>query len=276
MACLWVCYVLPLRCCVQLQSIQSVLASLQSHTALEHREALVALEQARLRVAELEAENADLAERAQQAEAAANTIRASTTREWSSMRDDLSTLVQQAEQAQLNADATCQRLHAEYEERLARAQQATAEAAEGRAAAEAAAEQVRQELAAARQEVSALEQQLEAHDAARQGSLQLAQAQVEALEGQVAQLQRQLTARLRGKGVSAAPAKKAAAASSAAGLLKKENQRLRAQVEGLQEQVSTGARLKAFHPVLCSQAYVSSMVCCHILTDVAHASSCLQ
>lgn len=218
-------------------SIQSVLTSLQSHTALEHRDALVALEQAQQRVAELEAENAELAGRAQHAQQEADAVRASATREWNSMRDDLASLVHQAEQAQLSADAACQRQREEYEQKLAQAQQAVTDAAAGRTASESAAEAVHRQLAAAQQQLAAAEQRAAAAEAAVSGGLQASQAAVASLEAQVSQLQRQLATRLCGKGVSAAPAKKAAAASREAGLLKQENQRLRAQAASLQEQV---------------------------------------
>lgn len=228
----------PLPIDLQVLSFQAVLTSLQSHTALEHREALVALEQAHQRVAELEAGHAELAGQAQHAQQETDAVRASAAREWSSMRDDLATLVHQAEQAQLSADAACQRQRDEYEQLLAKAQQAAADATAGRAAAESAAEVVRRELAAAQQRLAAAEQRAAAVEAAASGGLQASQAAVAALEAQVSELQRQLAARLGGKGVSAAPAKKAAAASREAALLKPENQRLRAQAASLQEQAS--------------------------------------
>ena len=226
----------------QLESMRAVLESLQSHTALEHREALVALEAARRRAGELQAEKAALEERAAAAEAAADAVRSSASREWSNVKEDLSSLVAQAEAAQLSADAAVQRQREEYEAKLAAAQAGAAEAGEGRRAAEADAQAALRELAAARQEVASAEERLAAQEAALRGRLEASQAGVAALEAQVAHLQRQLAAHLRGKGVSVEPAKKVAAASGAAALLKKENQRLQAQVEGLQEQVKAGAR----------------------------------
>lgn len=79
----------------QLRSTQRVLASLQDQTALEHQEALVALEQAHARLAELEGEAAELAQRAERAERDAAALRDGASREWGAMRDDLSCLVQQ-------------------------------------------------------------------------------------------------------------------------------------------------------------------------------------
>jgi hypothetical protein len=67
------------------------------------------------------------------------------------MRDDIARLVQHAEQAQLDAEAAVSRLKAECDERVERLQQEVAEAAAGRAAAEAATADVKRQLEAAQQ-----------------------------------------------------------------------------------------------------------------------------
>lgn len=224
----------------QLQSMQAVLASLQSHTALEHQEALLALEQAHGQMSELQRERDELAERAAAAERQAGQLQASARQEWGAMRDELSGLVQQAEAAQLGAEATAKRQQEQFEARLAAASREAGEAAAGRAAAEAAAEELRRQLASTQQQLADAERRLGEQEAAVRGSLEASHAGVQQLEAQIASLQKQLAARVRGKGTSVEAAKKAAAASGAAALLKQENRQLRAQVEGLQEQVSGG------------------------------------
>lgn len=216
--------------------MHAVLVSLQSHTSLEHREALFALEQARLQLSAVQKENEQLSQRAQQAQQAADASRASAAREWVAVRDDLSELVTQAEQAQLQADATNRRQQEEHEERLAAAERLVSEAAAGRVAAEAEADRLQRELAEARQELAAAEQLLAAKEESLRDSLQASHADARQLEAKVVQLQKQLATHVRKGGISTAPAKKAAAASSAAAAHKRDSERLRAQVEALQEQ----------------------------------------
>lgn len=150
----------------------------------------------------------------------------------------------QAEQAQLNAEAASERQRAEFQERLAAAQQAADEATAARAAADAAADALRRDLSTAQSELQAAGQRYSAQEAALRGALEASQAGVRELEAQVSAAQRQLAARARKGGVSVEASKKAAAAASAAGQLKRENRALQAQVEGLQEQVGAAGRLE--------------------------------
>jgi hypothetical protein len=224
----------PATAAGQAASSRAVLASLQSHTALEHQEALLELEHARSALAAAQQDNAELAERAQRAQRAVDALRASASHEWTAVRDDLSSLVQQAEVAQLGADAALRRQRDEYEERLARAAKQAEQAAAARQAAEAAAEELQRQLDAARRELGVAKSEAEA--AGRK--LEAGQAGVRELEGRVAELQRQLAQQARRGGISVSPTKKAAAASSAAAALKRENGRLRSQAEALQERVA--------------------------------------
>lgn len=262
--------------------MQAVLASLQSHTTLEHQEALIALEQAHGRLSELQRERDELAERAAAAERQAAQLQASARHEWSAMRDELSGLVQQAEAAQLGAEATAQRQQEQFEARLAVAAREAAEAAAGRAAAEAAADELRRQLGAAQQQLADAQRRLAEQEAALRGSLDSSQAGVQQLEAQVAAMQKQLAARMRGKGTSVEAAKKAAAASGAAGLAKQENRQLRAQVEGLQEQVGWaggwhGLGVAALPPHRCAMRAVvvqSSSRCCWSTAFFTHSTTC--
>mgnify|MGYP002387061170 CR=1 FL=1 len=69
---------------VQIQSMQSVLASLQSDANLEQQlaDALVSWNQAQARISTLEADNAQLQQRLQQAQEALDGVRAASSREW--------------------------------------------------------------------------------------------------------------------------------------------------------------------------------------------------
>jgi len=69
---------------VQIQSMQSVLASLQSDANLEQQlaDTLVSWNQAQARISTLEADNAQLQQRLQQAQEALDGVRAASSREW--------------------------------------------------------------------------------------------------------------------------------------------------------------------------------------------------
>ena len=71
------------------------------------------------------------------------------------VRDDIARLVQHAEQAQIDAEAAVARLRAECEDKVGRLQQELERAAEGRAAAEATAADLGQQLAAATEQLAA-------------------------------------------------------------------------------------------------------------------------
>lgn len=218
----------------QLKSMASVLDSLRSDTAMEHREALVALEQAQLHVADLAQQNAELEARAAQAQAAMESVRASATQEWSVMKEDISRLVTAAEHAQLDAQAAVQRHKDEADTRVARLQAQLEDAQAGEARARAGAEEARAQLAAAQAELEAA-RRAAGQQAAAAGNLEAAQQQIQGLEEQVDALQRQVAATKRG--ISTAAAKKAATASNVATRLKKENEGLREQAAALQEEV---------------------------------------
>lgn len=187
------------------------------------------------------------------------------------MRDDIARLVQHAEQAQLDAEATVARLKAECDEKVGRLQQEAEAAAVGKAAAEAAAADLGRQLQAAEERL----QQAQATSAA-QGSMaaavQAANQGMQHLEGQVAGLQRKLAVRAK-FGVGAPVVRQAVAASTRAALLRRENGRLKQQHGELREKVSCkGADLCQGERAVCLIG-VGLMCCCPMLCRLALTSS---
>ena len=224
--------------CLQLEGQAAVLEKLRSHTALEHQEALLALEQAQLHIGDLCRQNAELEQRAAVAAQAAESVRASATQEWGGMKDDISRLVLAAEQAQVEAQGVVRRARAEAEDKLSRLQGQLEAAQQAQAAAQAQAEEGQQQLGSLQTELERARRtasQAASEQEATCSSREAAREQVRQLEEQVDQLQKQLVAAR--KGISTAAAKKAAAANGLAARMKKENERLKAQAEGLQEEV---------------------------------------